>query len=289
MIRDFNYLKPKDLDEALMFLSEYDDLKIICGGQSLLIVMRQGLVSPEYLMDIKHLRELSYISYDEEKGLKIGATTTHREIEKSPIIYQHYPVLVEMERKLASIQTRNWGTIGGNLCHADPAGDPAPVLISLKATCTLRSRNSERNLPLEDLFVDYFETQMEDDEMMTEIQVPPPPERFGSAYEKFTIIECEMGIVGVAASVTLDDKDRIEDARVVLGAAGPTPIRVKEAEELLSGEHLTDALLEKVGDVAKESSDPISDVHASEEYRRHLVKVLTKRMLKKAWERARGK
>ena len=126
-----------------------DDAKIICGGQSLLIIMRQGLVVTEYLVDIKGLDELNYLIYDPRAGLKIGATTTHRTIEKSPLVKEKYPVLVAMEEKLASIQVRNWGTIGGNLAHADAAGDPAPVLIALNATVTIASSAGERSVPLE--------------------------------------------------------------------------------------------------------------------------------------------
>ena len=130
MINDFTYLKPGTVKEALSMLSDHvDECKIVCGGQSLLIPMRQGLLVTEYLIDIKGLNELSYIKYDAKEGLKLGATTTHRLIEKSDVIKKYYPVLAVMEERLASVQTRNWGTIGGNLAHGDAAGDPAPVLI----------------------------------------------------------------------------------------------------------------------------------------------------------------
>src|SRR5512136_2620355 len=140
MIKDFEYLAPKTLQEALVLLDQYrDECKIIAGGQSLLILMRQGLVAPEHLIDIKGISELDYIKSDAKEGLKIGALTTHRTIEKSPVMKNGFSILAEMERRLASIQTRNWGTIGGNVCHADPAGDPTPVLIALKATLSMAS------------------------------------------------------------------------------------------------------------------------------------------------------
>ena len=132
MIHDFTYLKPGTLQEALSMLADHkDECKIICGGQSLLIVMRQGLVVTDYLIDIKGLNELSYITYDEKEGLRMGATTTHRTVEKSELLKQKYPVLVAVEKRLASIQVRNWGTIGGNLAHGDSSGDLAPALIAL--------------------------------------------------------------------------------------------------------------------------------------------------------------
>ncbi|RLA99548.1 MAG: xanthine dehydrogenase family protein subunit M [Deltaproteobacteria bacterium] len=286
MIKDFRYLRPQDLQEALGMLREHaGEAKVICGGQSLLILMRQGLVAPEYLIDIKHLEELSYIRLDED-GLRIGATTTHRALEKSKELAERYPIIPEMEETLASIQTRNWGTIGGNLSHADPAGDPAPVLIALGAKVKLAKADGTREMALEDFFLDYFETALEEDELLVEISVPPVPARTGVAFEKFTIIGCDMGIVSATARVTLDEGGRAAEARVVLGGAAPTPLRAKGAEEVLVGEDLREELLEEAGRKASEECEPISDIHASEGYRRELVRVLTKRMLRKAWQRA---
>lgn len=286
MIKDFRYLRPQDLKEALGMLREHaGEAKVICGGQSLLILMRQGLVAPEYLIDIKHLEELNYIRLGED-GLRIGATTTHRALEKSKELAQRYPIIPEMEETLASVQTRNWGTIGGNLSHADPAGDPAPVLIALGAKVKLANVDGTREMALEDFFLDYFETALEEDELLVEIFVPPLPARTGVAFEKFTIIGCDMAIVSATARVTLDERGKAAEARVVLGGAAPRPLRVKGAEEVLVGEDLTEELLEEAGRKAFEECEPISDIHASEGYRRELVKVLTKRMLQKAWQRA---
>ena len=158
MIQDFTYLKPGNVKEALAMLADHDDCKIVCGGQSLLIPMRQGLLAVEYLIDIKGLNELSYIKYDAKEGLKLGATATHRMIEKSDVIKKHYPVLADMEERLASTQTRNWGTIGGNLAHGDAAGDPAPVLITLGRQVKVASAKGERVIPLETFYTDIFET-----------------------------------------------------------------------------------------------------------------------------------
>ncbi|MCX8021781.1 MAG: xanthine dehydrogenase family protein subunit M [Syntrophorhabdaceae bacterium] len=288
MIHDFTYLKPGSLKEALAMYAEHDDCKVICGGQSLLIVMRQGMISPEYVLDIKHIKELDYIKFDPKDGLRIGATTTHREIEKSDVIKKNYPVLVEMERKLASVQVRNWGTIGGNLAHADSAGDPAPVLIALDAEITVGNKDGQRTMPLEDFFVDYFETVLQKGEIVLEVHVPAPAARSAAAYQKFNLLESDMGIVASAASVTLDENGACKDVRIVLGNAGPTPRRVKRAEELLKGKTYDEALFAEAGKIASEDCEPVSDIHASEEHRRHVLGVLTKRMLKKAWEQARG-
>ena len=289
MIKDFIYQRPGTVKEALLQLSKYqEECKIIAGGQSLLILMRQGLVAPQYLIDIKNLQELNYIKLDSKEGLKIGATTTHRAIEKSSVIKEKFGILAEMERKLASIQTRNWGTIGGTLCHGEPAGDPAPVLIALKANLKLANSTGERRMALEDFSLDYFETALTKDELLLEIQVLFPPARTATAFDKFTIIQNDMAIVSVAASITLSDDGPVcKDVRVVLGGAAPTPRRATKAEEILAGKKMTDALLEEVSQRVSEQAEPVSDIHASEEYRRQLVKILTKRMVKKAWEQAK--
>jgi carbon-monoxide dehydrogenase medium subunit len=288
MISDFNYLRPGTLKEALAMYAEHDDCKVICGGQSLLILMRQGMLAPEYLLDIKHIKELDYIQFDKKEGLKIGATTIHRSIEKSDVVKKNYPVLVAMENKLASIQVRNWGTIGGNLAHADPAGDPAPVLIALKANIKVGGTKGDRTMPLEDFFVDYFETALNHGELLLEVQVPLPEPKTGAAYQKFNLLESDMGIIGAAAAVTLNGGGKCKEARIVLGNAGPTPKRVKRAEEFLAGKAYDEALFAEAGKIASEDCEPVADIHASEEHRRHLLGVLTKRMLKQAWEQARG-
>jgi carbon-monoxide dehydrogenase medium subunit len=290
MIRDFDYHRVKTVEDALELLAKYqDDYKIICGGQSLLILMRQGLVAPENLIDIKGVDELDYIVFDPKEGLKIGATTTHSSVEKSPLVKEHYPILVSMEKNLASIQTRNWGTIGGNLCHGDPTGDPGNVFIALNGTVKLANKERERTLPLEGFFVDYFETELEEGEMLLEVQLPVIPPRTAVTYDKFNIIENDQGIVAVAVSVTADEKgSECQDARIVLGSAAPVSMRAKEAEKLLVGNKADDKLLESVGKKAAEEADPVADIHASEEYRRELVETLTKRMVKRAWEEARA-
>jgi carbon-monoxide dehydrogenase medium subunit len=288
MINDFHYLRPGTLKEALAMFAEHDDCKVICGGQSLLIVMRQGMLAPEYLLDIKHVKELDYIKFDKKDGLKIGATTTHRSIEKSDVVKKNYPALVAMENKLASIQVRNWGTIAGNLAHADPAGDPAPVLIALKADIKVGSAKGDKTMPLEDFFVDYFETALGKRELVLEVQVPLPEPKTGAAYQKFNLLESDMGVVAVAASVTLNGGGKCKDARIILGNAGPTPKRATRAEELLVGKAYDEGLFAEAGKIASEDCEPVADIHASEEHRKHLLGVLTKRMLKQAWEQARG-
>ena len=290
MIHDFTYLRPGTVKETFAMLKEHqDDCKVICGGQSLLIIMRQGLVAPQYVIDIKGLSELDYITYDDATGLKLGATTTHREIEFSDIIEQKYPVLKHMEEKLASIQVRNWGTIGGNLAHADAAGDPAPVLIALDAMVRVGGADGERIMPLEAFYTDLFETALEPGEIIVEIQVPPPRSKTATVYQKFNLLESDQGIVAVAVTISLDGNGTCKDARVVLGNSAPTTIRANTAEETLIGKKLNDTVFAAAGQAAADDSSPVSDIHASEEYRRHLIKVLTQRIAKAAFAQARSK
>jgi carbon-monoxide dehydrogenase medium subunit len=290
MIRNFNYHRAETIAETLSLLEKFrEDYKIICGGQSLLILMRQGLVAPENLIDIKSVGEMSYIDYDPENGLTIGAATTHREIEKSPLIHEYFPVLGKMEKNLASIQTRNWGTIGGNLAHGDPAGDPAPILIAVNAAVKIASTEKERILPLEDFFIDIFETALEEGELLTEIHVPVLFERTALAYEKFNIIKNHQGIVSVAASITVsEDGSSCRDARIVLGAAAATPLRARGAEQMLVGKKIDSKLLERAGKKTSAECDPVGDIHATEAYRRFLVEALTVKTTRRAWEKAKA-
>ena len=288
-MKDFEYFAPKTINDSLSLLSQYKgEAKIIAGGQSMLVIMRQGLLAPEYVVDIKGITPLDYITYDEKEGLRIGALTPHRAIEKSPVIQKHFRVLSEMERNLATIQTRNWGTIGGNLCHGDPAGDPAPVLIALDAKLKLRSLSGERTIAIEEFSKDILEVDLNPDEMLIEIQVPGKKSHTGIAHEKLMVMQGDAGIVGAAVSITLKPGEGVcEDARVVLSNAASVPLRVKEVEKRLIGKRINDDLLAEVGTLASIEADPPSDVHASAEYRREMVKVFVRRAAAKALERAK--
>ena len=289
MMKDFEYFAPKTVEEALSLLSQYKgEAKIIAGGQSMLVIMRQGLLAPEYVVDIKGISALDYMTYDERQGLKIGALTTHRTIEKSPIIQKHFKVLSEMERNLATIQTRNWGTLGGNLCHGDPAGDPVPVLTVLDAKLKLKSLSGERVVAMEGFSKDILEVDLEPDEMLIEIQVPVPKSHTGVAHEKLMVMQGDAGIVGAAASITLKSGNGMcEDARIVVSNAASIPLRAKEAERCLIGKAINEDLLTKAGELASREADPPSDVHASAEYRREMIKVFVRRAAKMAFQRAK--
>lgn len=287
-MKDFEYFAARTVEEACSLLSQSKgEAKLLAGGQSLLTVMRMKLISPSYLVDIKGISDLDYITFDGKEGLRIGALTTHRAIERSPLLKRRFPVLPEMERVVASVQTRNWGTIGGNLCHADPIGDPAPPLIALNAKVKLVSSRGARTIVLEDFFVDFFETVLEDDEVLAEIQVPTPPPHTGVAYRKFSIVEAGIKIAATAVSITLKPGDGVcKDARIVLSAVAPVPMRAVKAGAILKGKGIDDDLIAEAAQMAATEARPTSDMHASAEYRRELVKVLVRRATKEALERA---
>jgi carbon-monoxide dehydrogenase medium subunit len=290
MIVDFEYFAPKTVPEALSLLAKHKGkAKIIAGGQSMLVVMKRGLLTTDYVIDTKGIDALDYIKYDKGEGLRIGALTIHRAIEKSPIIQQHFSVLSEMEHNLATVQTRNWGTIGGNLCHGDPAGDPAPVFIVLKAKLKLASSKGERIIEMEDFSKDYLEVALRPDEMLIEIQVPIPPPHTGTASEKLMVMKGDMGVVGAAASINLNPKDGVcQDARIALSNCASIPLRAKKAEKKLIGKVLNDSLLIEAGEVASTEVSPPVDVHGSTEYRQEMVGVFVRRAAAKALEKAKA-
>ncbi len=286
-MKPLEFLEPKTLEEACALLSEHKEkAKLIAGGQSLRPIMRHRLIAPKYLINLKGLPELDYIK--ELSGeLKIGALTTHRTVETSAIIGQKFPILVEMERSLGSVQIRNWGTIGGSLTHADPAGDPAPALIAVGAKVKLVSTTGERELPLESFLTGYYETVLEDDEILTEITVPYPTPHSGGAYLKEVIRAGDIGIATVAAMVTLNGRQAVKEARLVLGAQSTPPIRATQAEKAAVGKRAGDNVAD-VAEAAAKEARPQTDTLGSVEYKLTMVKSLTKRALSLALTRAQA-
>jgi carbon-monoxide dehydrogenase medium subunit len=289
MIKDFQYLAPKTLKEALTLTAKYEhEAKIIAGGQSLLVVMKQGFLETEKLIDIKGLSDLNYIKYDAKSGLKIGALTTHRELEKSSVIKKNYKVISDMEDNLATIQTRNWGTIGGNICHADPAGDPAVVFGALGAKLKLVSSKGERVVEMESFSTDYLETIIKEGEILTEIQIPPIPAHTGVSHQKLMFQKGDMGIVGAAALITLNPKDhKCVEARIFLSNCGAVPVRAKQAENALKGNVIDEKALTKAAELASNNINPPEDVHGTSAYRKPMAGVFVRRVVKAAAESAR--
>jgi len=250
-------LFPKTLSEALLFLKKHNGAaKLIAGGTDLLPKMKRRELTPTYVIDLKGIADLNFIDYDTKKGLRVGATTTLSEVGESPVVREHYPILMETVSQMASIQIRNIATMGGNLCNAVPSADTAPPLIALGARLKLVGPKGERTVLVEDFFAGPDETVLEPLELLTEVQIPPPRPGEAGTYLKHTIrAEMDLAVVGVAAYLALDPKNHIcKEVRIALGAVGPTPIRAKKAEESLHGKPLSDELIE---DAARE---PLSDL-----------------------------
>jgi len=279
----FEVLEPKDLSEACFLLAQYrDKARILSGGQSLLPLLKHKKLMIDYLIDIKRLSDLEYIVFQDDQ-IKIGALVTNRAIELSSLIKEKCPMLAKLERFVGDIQTRNWGTLVGNLCAASPTSDLAPVLIALKATMKVRSVRGRREIPLEEFFIDYRKTVLAPDEIVTEIDVPELPPNSGAAYHKERVRMTDSPIASVAAMISLDpNSDMVTSARIVLQAVGPIPFRAKEGEKRIRGEKLEEKILNEVVNLAADEAHPISDVYGSGEYKREMAKVATKLVITEA-------
>jgi len=284
----FEYMPAKTVKEACELLSKYgEEAKILGGGQSLVNLMKQDFVRPSYIIDIKEISDLDYIRHDEKDGLRIGALTTHRSLETSTIVQDKFFMLAEMEHTLASVAVRNWGTLGGNLAHADPASDLAPTLMALGAEVTVTGSNAERVISLDDFFIGYFETALQPDELLTEIHVPNSGQGSG-IHSKFALRATDLAVVSVATHLIFDpdNSDQCKDARIVMGSVGPTPLRSKRGEDLLKGQTIDAALIEEAARLSAEDAQPTTDINGSEEYKREIVHVLVRRTIKEAQARA---
>jgi aerobic carbon-monoxide dehydrogenase medium subunit len=285
MIR-FDYQEPTTLKKAFALMEKYgDDARVIAGGTSLIIMMRQRLLMPKVVISLAHIPKFDRITYNAKDGLGIGAGARHRDIELSPAVRKHYPLLHETFRKVAQPRIRNMGTIGGNLAGGDPLTDPGASLIALDAEVTLTSGKGQRRLPVDEFFIDYYQTALEPGELLTEIHVPPP-ERPGWSHIKFTPRSIEdFATVGVAITLKADN-GTCEDVRLGLNSVASTIVHAKKAEEVLRGKPITDAALKEMGQVAATECDPTDDNRGSAEYKREMVKVLVPRAAKEAIQRA---
>jgi carbon-monoxide dehydrogenase medium subunit len=246
--------------------------------------MRQRLLMPKVVIGLGRIPDFDTITFDPQDGLRIGAGARHRDIELSPAVKQHYPLLHETFRKVAQPRIRNMGTIGGNLAGGDPLTDPGASLIALDAELTLASSNGKRTVSLEDFFVDYYQTALEPGELLTEIHVPPP-QRPGWSHIKFTPRSVEdFATVGVAMTLRAQ-AGSCEDVRLALNSVASTIVRAKRAEDVLRGHRLSDDLLREAGEVAAGEVDPMDDNRGSADYKRDLVKVLVRRAAEQAIHR----
>lgn len=290
-MKDFTYLAPSSLPEAVALLTEHKGkTKVLAGGTDLMLHLQDGVFTPDYVVSVRGIPELNDLSYDSARGLTIGAATPLRQVETSPAIRELYPHLAVSASEIGSVQIRNLGSFGGNICTATPSADGIPALISLDAVATIASVRGERQVPLADFFVGVRKTVLEPDEILVSLTVPAPAPRSSGTYIKLdTRPQMDLAIVGVATTLTLAaDLQTVEKIRIVLGAVATTPIRVPEAEEILTGHPLSDERLAQAGAAAARTARPISDVRSSAEYRREQCDILTQRAIRQTAARIRG-
>jgi carbon-monoxide dehydrogenase medium subunit len=282
----FDYHAPKTLDEALTLLQTVDGAKVLAGGQSLIPAMRFRLAVPEALVDLRHIKDLSFV---EERGgfLAIGALTREFQLEESAIVARSYPLLLDTARVIADPIVRNQATVGGNLAHADPANDHPATMLAYGAQLVARGKKGTRTISIDDFFVGLFESSLEPGEILTEIRIPKPPPGSGGAYLK---IERKVGDYAVAAvAVELQiSGSLIKSIRIGLTNVNPVPARAKAGEAILLGKAPTPDVLEAAGVAAAAECDPSADLRGQVDYKRDMVRVLTKRAVLRAVERAKG-
>ncbi len=288
-MKPFEYLEPRTLDEACALLAKHGaEARALAGGTDLMVRMRRGQWLPRYVVNLKRIPGLDYVEYDAEAGLRIGALTRLNDLGRSAAAREHFPAVAETALKIGSVQVRNLATVGGNLCNAAPSADMAPILIGMQATVRLAGPGGERTVALADFFTGPGQTVLTPGEVMVEIRVPVPPPRTGAAYIKHTVRRAmDIAQVGVAAVVTLaGGHETCAEARIVLGAVAPVPMRATGAEAVLRGRPLTDEALAEAGRVAASEARPIDDVRSSAWYRREMVAVDTRRAVRRAAQAA---
>ncbi len=280
MLRRFRLEEPESVAEAAELLGRFgESAKVYAGGTELLLAMKEGLVHYERLINVKKLTGLSDVTTG-DGTLVIGALCTHHQLENSPVLRDKLPALTKLEQNVANVRVRQVGTIGGNICFAEPHADPGTLLIALGAKMIAEQSSSKREITAEDFFVDAYETALQADEVLTKIQVPIPAPNARSAYLKFGYLERPS--VGVAVAFNLNGG--VSGVRIAVGCAGPAPRRVAEAEALLEGKSKDEALrhVAEAGAAAGRAAQAISDLHGSQEYKEHIVGVLLKRAFQSA-------
>ena len=287
-MKEFTYLDPTSMQQALEWLNTHHGrARVLAGGTDLYLRLRKGVFLPEYVIDLKRVPKLDYITPNRSGGVQIGPTTLQDDVARSSLIQQLYPALAEAAGWVGAVQTRNRATVVGNLCNASPAADTAPALISYGAQIIIASAQGERTIPLEEFFVGPGKTALQDNELAAEIRLPAPQPHTGAAFFRRTRTAMDIAVVCVAAMLQLSN-GTCQNARIALGSVGPTPLRATRAEAALQGQTLTDQVVEDASRIAAEEARPIDDVRSTAEYRREMVRVLTRRGLSQAMERARA-
>ena len=286
-----DYERPTSLKSALSILSEKGDVtKVLAGGTDILVKLRGRREQPDVLMDSKEIPELNELSYDQNKGLTIGAAVPLYKLYDNADVKNNYPALVDSTTIIGGIPIQGRATVGGNLCNAAPSADAIPTLIVLGAKALISSADGTREINVDEFCTGPGSNVLKSNELLVSINVPAPKENSGAHYMRFIPRnEMDIAVVGIGTSVELNaEGDKFKNVNVALASVAPTPIFVREISEFLSGKEVNDENIEKAGQLAKKASSPISDMRGTAEYRQHLCSVLTKRSLNKSIERIKG-
>ena len=279
-MREFEFLEPASVVEASRMLAEVgDDCRLMAGGTALLLAMRQRMATPTHVLSVAKIDRLRGIEFDAEHGLRIGALSKHSEVERSALVQQHYPMLASMAARVANPQVRNQGTIGGNLCYADPATDPPGCLMSLGAQVVLGSTRGERVLAIEDFLVDYYTTALEADELLLEIRVPVQSADSEGLYSRFRRTAAEHRPLVNLSLMTRRSGTSCHHARLVVGASTTIPTRAFRAEAFLAGKTITPAIAAEAADMVAADINTLSDQRGSADFRRDMVRIVARRSI----------
>jgi len=282
----FDYLRPSTVEEACQYLQEYgEEGKLIAGGQSLVPILNMRLSTPECLIDISGLEELKYIR-EEGDWLHIGALTRQRDVERSALVREKTPLLAEALPYIGHMQTRNRGTFGGSLVHADPTAEIPLSLLALQAAVVIQSVEETREVNVEDFFITYLTTDLMPNEMLREVKIPIGSIPKGYSFQEYSRKHGDFALVSAACVLDVDEQERITSVRLTLGGVDAVPVLARDVEGLILGEKLTDSLLLEASRAAAADVDPEGDLHASREYRLHLAQVFAARVLETAYHRA---
>jgi carbon-monoxide dehydrogenase medium subunit len=281
VIAAFDYHAPTSLDETFDLLATHgEDAHLMAGGTALVLLMQQGLVQPGHVVGLRGLGELQGIRRLDDGGLEIRALTTHRQAERSAEVQAYCQALAETFARVATVRIRNQATVGGNLAHADPAQDPPPMLIALDAQAVVASHQGQRRIPLDELFVDYFETALQPGEVLVAVELPPLAPGTRVTYKKFLPrTQDDYATVSVAARLRVGQDQRCDDIRVALGAAATVPVRARKVEAALRGERLDPGIIRNAAALVRDEVDPLEDLRGSAGYKREMARVWTERAL----------
>ncbi len=283
----FHFVAPDSLEAALEALQQHGgEAKVLAGGQSLIPAMNFRVMQPAVLVDLNRIKPLQFIRPTDEGGLRIGGMTRHSAVEHAIVVADRAPLLHETMPHIAHPQIRNRGTIGGSLAHADPAAELPVIAVALGARLKLERASGERWVEAQDFFQFLFTTDLQPDEVLTEIEIPPFPDDAGWAFIEFARRKGDYALVGVATWLRLDPEGRIREARLVFLNVGDIPVNATHAAEILQGERPDASLFKTAAKTAAREIEPAGSVHASPDYQRHLARVLADRSLELAWQRA---